>query len=170
MVPCPHGAVPQINYTMGFFSKLFGASETLPEVKSDIRVYTGILDRSSDVNDVFIAGLEHHCTRKDRGFFAGFVFNENDNPYDKKAMAVADPGKKMILGYVPGKVLSEYRKWCKDKCVCVGYIFYDGEHLRGRIRAYHPDCDKEKMVKDATEYARQVCEHFHWETPTFNWE
>lgn len=156
---------------MGIFSKLFGkAEDKAPEVHEDIKIFTDILDRGDGVNDVYVAGLAHYCTRKDVGFFAGVVFNEKDNPYDRKAMAIGDTQKKKIIGYIPAAILSEYRKWCKDKHVCVGYIFYDGEQLRGRIRAYLPDVDKDKMVKDMSEYAKIACEHFGWEAPNFTWE
>ena len=153
---------------MGILSKLFGKQEKAPEVTEDITVYTDFLDRwRENVNEVFIAGLAHHCSRKDIGFFAGAIVNEKDNKYNPKAMAVWNNQQKRIIGYVPEAVLDEYRSWCKRKtCPCVGYIFHDGEFLRGRVRAYNPDCDQKDMLNDMQEYARQVCEHFGWPTPT----
>ena len=157
---------------MGIFSKLFGKAEKAPEVQEDIRIYTDILDRwRENVNDLFVAGLAHHCSRRDIGFFTGYVFNEKDNSYNRKAMAVYSHQKERIVGYVPEAILENYRKWCKRKdCVCVGYIFHDGEALRGRIRAYAPGLDKDEMMKDIADYARQACEHFGWPVPTFTAE
>jgi len=130
---------------------------------TDKKIYTGVLDRSDFVNDVFIAGLEHHCSKKDVGWFTGKIFNEADNPYDKKAMAIGCIQSKKIIGYVPSAILTEYRKWCGRKdCRCVGYIFYDGEHLRGRVRAYLPDTDQDKLVQDVESYIKQAAEHFGW--------
>lgn len=153
---------------MGILSKLFWAKAT--EVKEDINVYTDILDRSELVNNFFIAGLAHHCSRNDVGFFTGVVFNEKDNAYSSRAMAVGNNQTKKIMGYVPESILDNYRRWCKAKHVCIGYVFFDGEHLRGRVRAYHPDVDKDDMMKDIAEYARQACEHFGWPVPTFDAE
>ena len=156
---------------MGIFSKIFGAKEKAPEVTEDIRPFTGILDHSGGVNDFYVAGLAHHCSRKDVGFFTGTVFNDKDNQYNRKAMAVYSNQKERIVGYVPEAILDNYRKWCGRKnCVCIGYIFHDGEALRGRIRAYLPDLDRELMMKDIAEYARQACEHFGWPVPTFTAE
>lgn len=155
---------------MGLLSKLFGkGKESEPKkqiVTDEPSVFTGILDRSPDVNNVYIAGLSHHCSKRDAGFFSGVIYNEKDNPYDKKAMAIWNHQTKKIIGYVPGAVLDEYRSWCKRKnCPCVGYIFYDSEHLRGRVRSYLPTADQAELIKDAQEYARQVCEHFGWPVP-----
>ena len=158
---------------MGIFSKLFGkAGENAPEVREDIKIYTDILDRGLvNVNDFFLAGLAHHCSRKDVGFFTGTVFNDKDNQHNRKAMAVYSNQKERIVGYVPEAILDNYRKWCGRKnCVCIGYIFHDGDALRGRIRAYLPDLDRELMMKDIAEYARQACEHFGWPVPTFTAE
>ena len=125
---------------------------------------TGILD--DEVMDVFIAGLGHHCTMDDIGPFAGIVFNETDNPVDKKAMTIGCQRRKKILGYVPNAVLADYRKWCKrEKRPCAGFIFWDGEHLRGRCRVY-PTCedgDLKKFNEDGEKYVKLVAEHFGWE-------
>jgi hypothetical protein len=158
---------------MGIFSKLFGkAEDKAPEVREDITIFTDILDRGRVyTNDVYIAGLAHHCSRKDVGFFTGVVFNEKSNRYNSRAMAVRSNQKEQIVGYVPETILDDYRKWCgKKNCVCVGYIFHDGEALRGRVRAYAPDADRDKMMKDIADYARQACEHFGWPVPTFTAE
>ena len=103
--------------------------------------------------------------------FTGVVFNEKSNQYNSRAMAVRSNQKEQIVGYVPETILDDYRKWCgKKNCVCVGYIFHDGEALRGRVRAYAPDADRDKMMKDIADYARQACKHFGWPVPTFTAE
>ena len=152
---------------MGILSKLFGGQGTkAPEVTSDIKVFTGVLDRSPDINDVFVAGVQHHCTRKNVGFFTGLVYNQKDNPYDKKAMAIGCHQTSKIVGYVPSAILDSYRKWCdKSNCPCCGYIFFDGESLKGRIRAYLPSHDQAEILRDMQEYANLVCEHFGWQAP-----
>ena len=109
-------------------------------------IFTEILDW--ETNNVYVAGLEHHCTKKDVGYFTGRIFNEADNAYDKKAMAIGSNQSGKIIGYVD--------------CRCVGYIFFDGEHLRGRVRAYLPDTDPEKLVQDVEAYIKLAAEHFGW--------
>ena len=114
-------------------------------------------------DSAYVAGLEHHCTKKDIGYFTGRIFNEADNAYDKKAMAIGSNQAGKIIGYVPAAVLAEYRKWCKRQdCRCVGYIFFDGEHLRGRVRVYLPDTDPEKLIQDVEAYIKLAAEHFGW--------
>lgn len=155
---------------MGILSKIFGKQEKAPEVTDDINVATFILDRGHvDVNDFYVSGLAHHCSKKDVGFFTGTVFNEKDNAYNSKAMAVGNAQTKKIVGYVPEAILDNYRKWCGRKnCTCIGYIFFDGDALRGRVRAYLPDLDQDDVMKDIADYAKQVCEHFGWPVPTFS--
>ena len=156
---------------MGILSKLFGAKEKAPEITEDIRPFTGILDHGGGVNDFYIAGLAHHCSRKDVGLFTGTVFNEKDNAYDRKAMAIGNTQTKTIVGYVPSAILDSYRSWCgKKSCPCIGFVFFDGEALRGRVRAYLTDCGQEDIMKDIADYARQVCEHFGWPVPDFSAE
>ena len=160
---------------MGFLSKLFGSDNNCPkpeakatpiEVTEDIEVHTGILDRTNDIFDFFIAGLSHHCNRRDIGIHAIATVPEPSNPYDRKAMAVYNQNSKEQFGYVPSAILADYRKWCKrEACVGIGYVFYDGEHLRGRVRSYIKGCDPDIMLKDMQEYANQVCPHFGWQTP-----
>ena len=58
---------------MGILSKIFGAKEKAPEVTEDIRPFTGILDHGGGVNDFYIAGLAHHCSRKDVGVHRSIV-------------------------------------------------------------------------------------------------
>ena len=125
---------------------------------------TGLLD--DEVMEIMIAGLTHNCTKKDIGPFSGVIFNEKDNPVDKKAMAIGDHRKKKIIGYVPNAILTDYRKWCKrEERPCVGYIFWDGEHLRGRCRVYptREDSDMEKYNEDGNKYIMKAAEHFGWD-------
>ena len=139
------------------------ASGRFPATPSeDVSIFTEILDR--ETNNIFIAGLEHHCAKKDVGFFTGKIFNESTNAYDRKAMAIGSNQAGRIIGYVPAAILSEYRGWCNRKeCRCVGFIFFDGEHLRGRVRAYLPDTEPEKIVQDAQEYISLAADHFGWD-------
>jgi len=150
---------------------VFASPKSEPEAPSgnsttitdDVEVSTGILDGRS--RNVFIAGLSHHCSMNDVGYFIGVVFNEKDNSYDNRAMAIAKTGtsEEKIFGYVPSAVLDSYWDWCRGRdCVCVGYIYYDGEHLRGRIRAYLPSEEPSVITRDAKQYATVICEHFRW--------
>ena len=141
----------------------------MTSVMDEINVYTGILDYSGDVNDIFIAGLAHHVKKKDVGYFTGLIGNEPDNPHDRKAMAIYHNQLGKIVGYVPAGILKEYRSWCERKnCKCVGYIFFDGEYLRGRVRAYLPSLSQEEIVEDALEYLEIVADHFGWPSEDVN--
>ena len=141
---------------------------TLWVPEADDPVETKVMDSHSDMLwDAYIAGLGHHCTVRDVGVFGGPVFNEKDNPVDKKAMAFGNAKTKKIIGYIPSAVLDDYRKWCGRKTAhCVGYIFMEGDTLRGRARIYHPDCDQEKIGEDSVAYILAVCERFGWKAPT----
>lgn len=162
---------------MGFLSKIFGGSAKKPEapaeqkpapvlVTEDVDVFTETLGHSGGFFDFYIAGLAHHCNMSDLGFFIATIFNEKDNPYDRKAMAVGDQNEKKIVGYVPAANLENYRKWCKrQNCIGVGYIYYDRTNLRGRVRAYQKGLDMDLVLKDMQEYANIVCEHFGWAVP-----
>ena len=141
----------------------------MTSVMDEIDVHTGILDYSDEANDIFIAGLAHHVGKKDVGYFTGVIGNEPDNPYDRKAMAIHHNQLGKIVGYVPAAILKEYRSWCSRRnCKCVGYIFFDGSSLRGRVRAYLPSLEQEKVVEDALEYLQTVAEHFGWPTEDVN--
>lgn len=141
---------------------------TLWVPEADDPVETKVIDsHSGDIWDAYIAGLGHHCTVRDVGVFGGPVFNEKDNPVDKKAMAFGNAKTKKIIGYIPSAVLDDYRKWCGRKTAhCVGYIFMEGNTLRGRARIYHPDSDMEKVGEDSVAYILAVCERFGWKAPT----
>ena len=131
------------------------------DVTTEASPSTGMDD---EVNDIYIAGLHHHCTEWDIGPFIGVVFNEKSNPADRDAMAILDTNKRKIVGYVPAKILDDYRDWCKGKKrYCVGYIFWDGEYLRGRCRVYPSMDEVPEIEKDASRYTSQVADHFGWE-------
>ena len=167
---------------MGLLSKLFGSKKTAepkqqpeseekqpvkPMVTTDIdgRIITeSKIDRSTLFYDFYIAGVKHHCTMHDIGLFAATIFNESDNSYNKKAMAVGHQQKSAIVGYVSEAILDDYRKWCKRAtCPGIGYIYYDGTQLRGRVRSYLKECNIDDMLEDMQSYADTVCEHFGWQ-------
>jgi len=132
------------------------------KVTTEAKVFTGIMDR--EVKEIYIAGLAHHCDKRDVGFFSGVVFPETDNPYDNKAMAIGSHIHKKIIGYVPAAILDEYRAWCKrEKRICAGFIFWDGEHLRGRARVYTAEYSDSRIQDDLFKYADLVAEHYGWE-------
>ena len=123
--------------------------------------------RSDMTNNIFIAGLSHHCSINDCGIFGGVVFNEKDNPVNKKAMAIGSYQSGKTIGYVPEAILDNYRKWCGRKdCHCVGFIYRQEGTLRGRARVYHPECDNDIIEKDGAQYLEKVCEIFGWEIPS----
>lgn len=122
-----------------------------------------LTDMNRLVFDLYIAGIKHHCSDRDIGLFTGAVYNETSNPADKKAMAVINAQKK-LLGYIPAKRLDEYWEWCGGETrYCVGYIFWNGNMLLGRVRVYPAADDLEKARADAAEYAAQVVNHFKWD-------
>lgn len=139
------------------------AGAQMPVTSEPRDVKTGLLD--DVVNEVYIAGLAHHCTMADVGPFSGVIFPQKDNPVDRKAMAIGDHRRKKILGYVPSAILDDYRAWCKrDSRPCVGYIYWDGEHLRGRCRVYptNKEADNKKYAEDASAFIAAVAKHFEW--------
>lgn len=113
--------------------------------------------------DVFVAGLAHHCRQSDVGVFHGTVYNEKNNPVNNEAMAVWDNRTQKVIGYVPEAILDEYRHFCDGRrCTCIGYIYDDGEYLRGRIRAYREGMDSDAVKSDMDGYAKAVADHFGW--------
>jgi len=82
------------------------------DVTTEAAPSTGMDD---EVKDIYIAGLQHHCSEWDIGPFMGVVFNEKSNPADRKAMAILNTNKSTIVGYVPAKILDDYREWCKGQ-------------------------------------------------------
>ena len=123
--------------------------------------------RSGMINHIFISGLAHHCSIQDCGIFGGIIYNDKDNPVEKKAMAIRSYQSKKVIGYVPAAILDDYRKWCgRKECHCVGFLYRQEGKLRGRVRVYHPDCDLELIEKDGAQYLEKVCEIFGWEIPS----
>lgn len=153
-------------------SKKFAIGKSLSEVQStneEPTVITGVLDRSDGIFDVFVAGLAHHCTVGDVGVFHGCIYNEKSNPVDKNAMAIWSDNKPGIIGYVPSAILSEYRDWSEGrKCSCIGVLFWNGDCLRGRVRAYAKGIDSTATRDDMDKYAMIVREHFGWVTPNLS--
>ena len=134
--------------------------EKRKEVTTDPYIVTGM---ERQVYDLYIAGLKHHCTDSDIGIFTGAVYNETSNPNDRKAMAVVNAQKK-LLGYIPSKRLEEYWDWSGGEArSCVGYIFWNGNMLLGRVRIYPQSEDMSKAQEDASQYLAQVVSHFGWE-------
>ena len=133
----------------------------------DDYIDTGVIDSHSDlIKDIFISGLAHHCNANDFGIFGGIVFNEKDNPVDKKAMAIGKHQPKKIIGYVPAAILDSYREWCKRKsCHCVGFIYREEGKYKGRARVYRYDCENEQIEKDASKYLEEICKLFGWDIP-----
>lgn len=129
----------------------------------DPEIRTGILDQSDGVMDVYIAGLAHHCTMGDVGVFRGLIYNDWANPVDRNAMAIWSNEKQGVIGYVPSAILDDYRIWSEGrKCSCVGVIFWNGESLRGRVRAYAGALDKGAVKDDMENYTTEASEHFGW--------
>lgn len=139
---------------------------------ADDPVDTGVIERYDErINEIFIAGLAHHCKPSDCGIFGGRVFNEKDNPVDKKAMAIGSHQSGKIIGYVPGAILDNYRKWSgRKECRCVGYIYREEGQLKGRARVYSSDIDLQVYQDDATKYLEIICERFGWEIPSGNFK
>ena len=100
-----------------------------------------------------ISGITMHCTESDKGIFNGIIYNESNNPYNPKAMAIVSMKKKLI-GYIPDSELNNYYKWNDGRPVtCVGFIkSFVNENgkkiLFGRVTAIKP-CNS-KFVSSTT--------------------
>ena len=149
-------------------SRKRSAGKALAEKQStneDPPMFTGGLDRSDAIFDVFIAGLAHHCSAGDVGVFQGFIYNDSWNAVDRNAMAIWSNRKSAIVGYVPAPILDEYRKWSEGrKCLCVGVIYWNGDSLRGRARAYANGLEDESIKDDMARFTASVSAHFGWPT------
>ena len=78
-------------------------------------------------------------------------------------MAIWSNEKQGVIGYVPSAILDDYRIWSEGrKCSCVGVIFWNGESLRGRVRAYAGALDKGAVKDDMENYTTEASEHFGW--------
>lgn len=100
-------------------------------------------DEEDGIYESKIAGITMRCTEADKGIFKGVIYNESNNPYNKKAMAIVSMNQKM-LGYIPNDDLDEYYEWSNGKPVtCVGFIntFVTSEgnqRLYGKVFAIKP--------------------------------
>lgn len=100
-------------------------------------------DEEDGIYESKIAGITKYCKPADEGVFYGVIYNEYENPYDHKAMAIVSMNKKTI-GYIPNDVLYDYRSWSKSQPFpCVGFIkrFTNdrGENIVfGRVYAIKP--------------------------------
>lgn len=101
-----------------------------------------------------IAGISHHCSRRDIGAISGELIDELDNAYDKNAVMIVDANKTQLLGYIAKEEKKEYRKIAdgKARMPFVGFIEQyencDGEMcLYGIVRIYAGD--EETVMSDA---------------------
>lgn len=79
-------------------------------------------DNKTGIFESKIAGISLRCTEADKGIFHGIIYNEDNNPYNSKAMAIVSLNKKLI-GYIPENELKDYYDWCNGIPVtCVGFI------------------------------------------------
>lgn len=107
-----------------------------------------------------IAGITHHCTKKDIGFISGISFPHN-NPYDKTAIAlgrVQNGRVSDIFGYIAKDDKKAFNKFAGESknLPFLGYIkpFTDDEGrtgICGLIKFYKGNCKGayEAMIKDA---------------------
>ena len=107
-----------------------------------------------------IAGITHHCTKKDVGFISGISFPHN-NPYDKTAIAlgrVQNGRVSDIFGYIAKDDKKAFNKFAGEskKLRFLGYIkpLTNDEGrtgICGLIKFYKGNCKGayEAMIKDA---------------------
>lgn len=95
-----------------------------------------------------IAGISHHCDRRDIGVISGELIDDPDNSYDKDAVMIADANKNQLLGYIAKDAKEEYREIAagKTRMPFVGFIEQakddDGRaYLFGIVRTYSGDED-----------------------------
>ena len=108
-----------------------------------------------------IAGITHHCTRKDIGMISGVSFVQSGNPYDKTAIAlgrVKDGKVSEIFGYIPKEDKKDFNKLAGDfkNLPFFGYIREfvtdDGEKgIMGLVKLYKGNGVEvyRQMIKDA---------------------
>lgn len=125
-------------------------------------IYTGKLDHSGAVTDVYVSGLAHHCSRKDIGLIFGWVTQDKSNPVDPEAMALVSKSRK--YGYIPAAILSSFRQWAGESDLrFVGYIYEEAGKLRGRARIYQFDAlSAGEIFDDALLYAKAAFARFGW--------
>ena len=140
-------------------SKPTYSSKTIRDIPKPTQ--TEIVVKTLDVPDDYkngtyeskISGITMHCTESDKGIFNGIIYNESNNPYNPKAMAIVSMKKKLI-GYIPDSELNNYYKWNDGRPVtCVGFIKSfvneNGKNiLFGRVTAIKP-CNS-KFVSSTT--------------------
>lgn len=112
-----------------------------------------------DINGTYvtkIAGITHHCDKKDQGIFQGIIYLDSDNPHTPNAMAIASAESRKIVGYIPENELYKYSRWCNyNNCPCVGFIKqFTNETgkkiLFGRVTAIKP-CNADFVKNKTTE-------------------
>ena len=115
-----------------------------------IEVYTLDIENekipSNEIEQVYeinIAGISKYCDFSDIGIYQGIIFNQKDNEYNDKAMAIVNMDSK-LFGYIPNNSLSKYYKWSSGKPVtCVikidEWVTEDGDiKIYGKVFAIKP--------------------------------
>lgn len=121
-----------------------------------------MLNRDGDVHEdewhTYIAGLKYHISKYDIGGFTGYVVNDPTNSHDSKAMAICSGIK--LLGYIPAKELTDYRKWCEAKPQpCVGFVYVEDGQYRGRVKILRP-CNEEFLQTELSRYLQWVRDNY----------
>lgn len=129
----------------------------------DIEPKITMLNREGDIYadewHTYIAGLPYRASFEDIGGFFGWVVNDITNTHDSNAMGVYNSSLE-LLGYIPEKKLSSYRKWCNgDPEPCVGFIYLKDGDLRGYVKIIKP-CNSEFIEKEYRRYFQWVAENF----------
>lgn len=101
-----------------------------------------------------IAGISHHCSRRDIGMISGEMIDDPKNPHDKDAVMIVEANRTRLLGYIGRDEKSAYRKFAdgRKRMPFVGfieeYITEDGRAcLFGVVQSYLGD--EETVQKDA---------------------
>lgn len=101
-----------------------------------------------------IAGISHHCSRRDIGMISGEMIDDPKNPHDRDAVMIVEARRTQLLGYIGRDEKRAYRKFAdgRKRMPFVGfieeYITEDGRAcLFGVVRSYSGD--EETVQKDA---------------------
>ena len=106
----------------------------------------------------YIAGVKHCVSKNDIGGFCGCVVNDINNKYDNKAMGIYTHGK--LLGYIPAAELKAYREWSEtDPMPCVGFIYSEGNELRGKVKILRP-CNLKFLEVEFSKYLQWVNDNY----------